>query len=242
MTPACARFGACVAPLLGAALLGCGAGQGSGAAVSAAALQEDLSGQLAAAGMTPLSVTCPQGLAGEAGKTARCEIVLSEANSFEAVVTATKVTGDSVTYDVTPAATREQLAQTVSRLTGATSAECAGGVDGEVGQSVECQVTKDGATLTRIVKVSGVDGLAMNLAVLPLLTRQQLEGLLLDRLAADSGQRPASAECAGDLQGEPGNSVNCTVAGGSVYVLTVTSVDGDRINFEATPQSSEAPS
>lgn len=234
-----------LAALLAAGVVatGCGTGlqQGAGTAVSAADLQDDLAGRLGAAGMKPQSVTCKEGLVGEAGKTARCDVVLGEANSFEAVVTATKVSGDDVTYEVTPAATKEQLAQTVSRLTGAASAVCQSGVDGTVGQAVQCEVSKDGVTLTRIVEVSGVDGLAMNLTVLPVLARQQVQDLLLDRLAAESGARPAAAECAGALQGRVGDSVDCTVSGESDqepprrYVLTVTTVEGDQISFQAAP-------
>ena len=55
------------------------------------------------AGQKPQTVTCKDDLMGEVGKTTRCEVVLSSDNSFEPVITVTKVEGTTVSYDMTPA-------------------------------------------------------------------------------------------------------------------------------------------
>ena len=69
--------------------------------------------------------------------------------------------------------------------------------------------------------------------------KQQLEDALLERLAAGSDQAPDTVDCVGDLQATAGQTIECTVAtdlAGQVYVVTVTSVDGDTVNFTYAPK------
>jgi hypothetical protein len=69
--------------------------------------------------------------------------------------------------------------------------------------------------------------------------KQQLEDTLLERLAAGGGQEPDTVDCVGDLQAQPGGTVECTVAtdlAGQVYLVTVTTVDGDTVNFAYAPK------
>ena len=69
--------------------------------------------------------------------------------------------------------------------------------------------------------------------------KQQLEDALLERLAAGSDQAPDTVDCVGDLQATAGQTIECTVAtdlAGQVYIVTVTSVDGDTVNFNYAPK------
>jgi hypothetical protein len=69
--------------------------------------------------------------------------------------------------------------------------------------------------------------------------KQQLEDALLEELAANGGQAPDTVDCVGDLQAKTGQTVECTVAtdlAGQVYLVTVTTVDGDNVNFNYAPR------
>ncbi|MCT7660040.1 DUF4333 domain-containing protein [Mycobacterium deserti] len=141
--------------------------------VSKNALQSEITDRLAAAGEKPQSVTCKEDLIGEVGSSARCEVVISPTNSFEPVVTITAVDGNKIDYEMTPAVSKEQLEQTVSRLVAETGARvdsvtCETGLDGTVGATAHCDVTSDGAAVRRTVAVNNVDGLLMNFDLLPI--------------------------------------------------------------------------
>ena len=69
--------------------------------------------------------------------------------------------------------------------------------------------------------------------------KQHLEDTLLERLAAGGGQEPDTVDCVGDLQAQPGGTVECTIAtdlAGQVYIVTVTTVEGDMVNFDYAPK------
>ena len=69
--------------------------------------------------------------------------------------------------------------------------------------------------------------------------KQQLEDALLEELAADGGQAPDTVDCVGDLQATTGQTIECTVAtdlAGQIYLVTVTTVDGDNVNFNYAPK------
>lgn len=234
--------------LLCCALSGCSMNSGgiNVPTVSKSALQEDIAKRLADAGEKPESVTCKQDLAGEMGTTARCEVVVSANNSFEPTVTVTGIDGDAINYEMTPALSREQLEAAVSRLvsgSGAvhvTAASCESGIEGKVGAGTQCDVDAGGVRLRRTIEVSGVNGLMMNIDVLPLLTRTELEKSLLDELQEQAGQRPDGVTCSGSLEGKPGNTIDCTIVAGRdtrAVTLTVSSVDDSRINYNYEPKS-----
>jgi len=68
--------------------------------------------------------------------------------------------------------------------------------------------------------------------------KEQLEDALLEELAA-GGQTPDTVDCVGDLQATTGQTIECTVAtdlAGQVYLVTVTTVDGDNVNFNYAPR------
>ncbi len=214
--------------------------------VSKGALQEDISERLAKAGEQPDSVTCEEDLVGEVGKTAHCEVNVSATNSFEPIVTVTGVDGAAINYEMTPALSRGQLESAVSRLVTdaggveVKSVSCESGLAGEVGKVAHCDVDASGVRLRRTVEVSNVDSLMMNLDLVPLLTRAEVESSLLDDLEAQLGQRPDSATCSDNLEGKPGNAVNCTIVAGpdtEAFTLTVRTVDGSKINYSYEPKS-----
>jgi hypothetical protein len=225
---------------------GCGAttGVGDRPTVSKDVLQTDVTSRLVKAGQQPQSVSCQQDLVGEVGSSARCEVQLSPTNSFEPVITVTSVDGDNINYQMSPALSKAQLEKAVSRLVAdashaqVTSVSCEGGLDGRVGASAHCDVAAGGAKLQRTVEVNSVEGLMMNFAVVPMLTREEVATSLLNDLAKPPGRRPDSAQCAGNLEGKPGNTVDCTVVTGpdtAHFTLTVTTVTGGSINYSYAP-------
>jgi hypothetical protein len=232
----------------GMMLTGCSFSVGTGGSpvVAKADLQKDISERLEKAGQKPKSVECKDDLKGEVGKSVTCEVALTDTNVFEPVVTVTKVDGSTVSYDMAPAVSKEQLEKVVARLLSESSGApvdsvtCESGLEGKKGAQAQCDVTAEGVTLKRPVDVTKVDGLLMNFTLIPVLTKAQVESSLLDQLESQLKQRPDSADCADDMQGTPGTTIDCTVVAGEetqVFTLTVNNVDGDRIKFNYAPKS-----
>lgn len=208
-------------------------------------LQSDIAERLTGAGEQPQSVTCKDDLVGEVGQTARCDVVMSPTNSFEPLVTVTGVDGPTIDYEMKPALSQEQLERAVERLLGVGGAAgsdavaCRSGLIGEIGAVAVCDVTTAGVTLRRTAEVSSVEGLMMNFDLVPVLTKAEVEVSLLDELAAHLAARPDSAVCAGNLEGRPGTTVDCTVVVGpdsAAFTLTVTAVDGTTIDYSYAPK------
>jgi Domain of unknown function (DUF4333) len=232
---------------VGALVLGCHGSVevGGKLAVGKDALQTDIANRLAKAGEKPQSVTCKDDLIGEVGKTARCEVVISPTNSFEPVITVTGVEGSTINYEMSPALSKEQLEKAVSRMvanathTPVASVSCESGLEGKVGATAHCEVDSDGVKLRRTVEVASIEGLMMDFDVVPVLTKEEVASSLLDELQRQLGRRPNSAQCAGDLEGKVGNTVDCTVVTGSNtanFTLTVTTVSGGSINYSYAPR------
>jgi len=209
------------------------------------ALQTDIAARLAKAGEQPQSVTCNEDLIGEVGKTTRCEVVMSPTNSFEPVITVTGVDGSAINYEMRPAVSEEQLEKAVSRLvtdaarTQVASVLCESGLEGKVGVTAHCDVDAGGVKPRRTVEVNSVEGLMMNFDVVPVLTKEEVASSLLDEFERQLGRRPDSAQCAGNLEGMAGNTVDCTVVTGSdtaSFTLTVTTVNGGNINYSYAPR------
>ena len=225
-----------------ALVAGCDATVGIGGTPSVGkdALQTDIAARLAKAGEEPQSVRCEQDLVGEVGKTARCEVVMSPTNTFEPVITVTGADGDTIDYEMRPAISEEQLEKAVSRLVAdashaqVVSVSCESGLDGKAGATAQCEVDSGGVKLRRTVEVNKVEGLMMNFDVVPVLTKEEVASSLLDEFQKQSGRRPDSAQCAGNLEGRAGNTIECTVVTGqdaASYTLTVTAVSGGSINY-----------
>jgi hypothetical protein len=226
---------------------GCDANIGIGGtpAVGGDALQTDIAARLAKAGEQPQSVTCQDNLIGKVGKTTRCEVVMSPTNSFEPVITVTGVDGSAINYEMSPAVSKEQLEKAVSRLVAdaahapPASVSCESGLEGEVGKVTYCEVDSGGVKLRRTVEVNTVEGLMMNFDVVPVLTKAEVESSLLNELEIQTRRRSDSARCSGNLEGRPGNSVECTVVTGPdtvSFIFMVTTVEGDKINYTYTPR------
>jgi Domain of unknown function (DUF4333) len=169
--------------MLCCALSGCSmnSGETNVPTVPRTALQTDIADRLADAGEKPESVTCKQDLIGEVGKTAHCEVVVNATNSFEPIVTVTAVDGAAIDYEMTPAVSRQQLEQVVSRLladSGVLDVKavlCESGMEGKVGAIGHCDVDASGARLRRTIEVSGVSGLMMSFELVPLKTKHNYE-------------------------------------------------------------------
>ncbi|PRC46718.1 hypothetical protein C6A85_88665, partial [Mycobacterium sp. ITM-2017-0098] len=208
-------------------------------------LQTDIAGRFADAGEHPESVTCKEPLVGEVGQTAHCDVVMSPTNSFAPIATVTNVDGGTIDYELMPALSREQLEKAVARLvadTGGPSAStvtCLSGLLGQIGEVSQCDVTTAGITLRRTAEVTSVDGLMMNFDVVPILTKAEVERSLLDELSRHLKKRPDSATCSGNLEGRPGNTVDCAVTAGperAEFIVTVTKVDGTNIDYSYAPR------
>ena len=138
------------------------------------ALQKDIADRLTKAGEQPESVTCSEDLAGEVGKTTRCEVVMSPTNSFEPVVTVTGVDGSTINYEMTPALSKDQLENAVSRLVAdaegaqVDSASCESGLEGEVGVVASCDtpafctIVTGADTTSFTLTVTTVEGSTIN--------------------------------------------------------------------------------
>jgi Domain of unknown function (DUF4333) len=209
------------------------------AKVSKADLQKDISNRVAEAGQVAQSVACPGDLVGEAGKTTRCTVIKSATSSYEVLVTVSSVEGSNVNYDVIPVMSKTQLESAISQqLAHDTRAPvdlvvCKSGLDGKVGAVAHCLVTAGGVTGPRAVQVTSVSGFGMSFIVVPVLLKDAAAGSLLAQLG-QAGPRPDSASCADDLNGFPGNTVECTtVTGGrtQTFILTVTGVTGTNITY-----------
>lgn len=133
--------------------------------MSAADLQKSLAGRISTA-TPPQSVTCTGDLTGEVGKTDTCEVVVNDTTSVQVNVTVTKVNGDDIDYAFEPMMTKEQLEKAFAANVSADVA-CDAGLDGTVGSSTTCRVTKNGTTDDTTVSVSKVQGLYMSLATSP---------------------------------------------------------------------------
>mgnify|MGYP001806551036 CR=1 FL=1 len=239
------RFGAALAAagLAVAALSGCSFSASTSVSVPKSDLEKEISQKLEKAEKKPHSVSCKDDLQGEVGKSTRCEVVVDNTSSFDLIVTATKVEGTNVSYDMTPAESKAQLERDVAKILSdpavtVESVSCDGGLDGKPDAQTHCDVTAGGVTAKRTVAVTRVEGLMMYFKVLPVLAQSQVESSLLDQLATQLGSRPDSAACTGELEGKVGNAITCTVVAGEEtqdFALTVTKVDGDRIDFDYKP-------
>ena len=208
------------------------------ASVSADALQKDLTDRITKAGMTVKSVTCKDDLVGEVGKTARCDVAFSDTNNIEAVLTTTKVEGDTVSFDMSPAMTKDQVEKAVAALASVPTATCATGLEGTVGASTKCDTTQDGTTTKRIAEVAEVvpEKLGLELSVYTLLPKQQIEEVLLQKLSSD-GTPVETVECVDDVASKVGSVVECVSVVGTDktgYDVTITQVEGDIVDLDYT--------
>jgi hypothetical protein len=115
---------------------------------------------------------------------------------------------------------------------------CESGLEGKKDSFTHCDFDVGGETLRHTATVTKVENMTMRFVLLPALTRAELEETLINEIAQQVVERPDTATCSGDLEGVPGKTVDCTVTAGPEtqdYLFTVTSLDGDRINYQLEP-------
>lgn len=235
-----------VLAISGAGLSGCSfsVGGDSTPKVTKDELQKNLTTKLTDAGTTPNSVTCQDDLIGEVGKTSRCALDLGPTDSIEALITVTGVDGTTIDYDATPSVTQQQLEASVSALLSQSApvdaVSCDAGLEPTVGTGTFCTVTAEDIPVQREVTVNRVQGLLMDYSVLPVLSVDEVAASLTDQLEQQLGARPETVECAGELQGKPGATTECTVTLGADtqdFVLTVNTVEGTNVNYGFAPKT-----
>lgn len=223
-----------VAGLLGAGLTGCSTKASTTSAVSAGDLQKQITDQLTEAGNAPKSVSCSDELVAEVGKSAMCDAVFSDVNSVQAKVTVTSVKDSNVSFELSPSLTKEQLEKTVSAIDDTQTATCESGLDGAVGATAKCEVTVDGMAAKRAVEVEAVDGLQLDLGVVPMVPKEKVQEVLLQKLNAD-GTPAETVECVDDAMAKAGTFVECVAVTGDQkkgYEVTVTTIEGDNVDVE----------
>lgn len=154
-----------------AVLAGCSAGVGDAPTVSRLVLQADIAARLGDTGPAPLSVACQEDLVGLVGRTVRCDVVMSETNRFQPIVTVIHVEGATVDYEMTPALSQEQLEKAVAGLVARNSGDrvdavaCESGLDGRIDETAVCDVDAGGRRARNTARVTEVVGLTMNFAL-----------------------------------------------------------------------------
>jgi hypothetical protein len=204
--------------------------------VSADQLQTNLTERLTQGGVPPKSVSCKGDLVGEVGKTSRCDVMFSETNSLEAIVTATAVEGSDISYELTPAMTKDQVEKAVAGIASVASAKCDSGLDGTVGATTNCEINQDGTDSKRVAEVVKVvpDKLGIELSVFMLLPKQQVQEVLMQKLSSD-GTPVETVECVDDVASKVGSVVECVAVTGDQqqgYDVTVVEAEGDTVNFD----------
>lgn len=221
---------------LGLGMSGCSAKVESKTAssISAADLQTKLTEQFAGSKTPPKSVTCKDELPAEVGKTVSCDVAISETNNVEAVVTVTGVKGGDPSYEISPALTKEQLAQAVSAKTGASTVICPTGLEGKIGATATCDTTADGVAAKRLISVDNVSGLQMDVSTKKVWSKEQVQEVLLQKLNAD-GTPAETVECVDGVVAQTGANVECVTVTGTQkkgYVVTVTTFDNDSLGID----------
>lgn len=222
--------------LLGAGLAGCSAKveTKSAAAISAADLQKRLTEQFAGFTNPPKSVTCKDDLAAEVGKSSSCDVVLADSSTVEAVATVTGVKGSDLSYDIMPALTKEQLAQSVSSMAGASAVTCASGLEGKIGATAQCDTILNGVDSKRVLQVDGVNGLDLDISMKKMWPKEKVQEILLQKLNAD-GTPVETVECVDGVVGKTGANVECVTVTGNQkkgYIVTVTTFDDDNLGID----------
>lgn len=124
------------------------------------------------------------------------------------------------------------------------SVVCKDDLPGEVGKSANCDVVyADGTKANAVLTTKSVEGDTVNFDydVTVLMDSQQVQDVLGEKLAAQTGLEIESVECSADLPAKVGGSVDCFAAStdgqSQGYTVTVTSVENGTVNFDFQPTS-----
>ncbi len=208
-------------------------------------LQDRIVENLKDSGIDPKSVVCQGDLVGVVGRTTQCEIEAAGENIMLApIVTVTSVEGSRVGWQLDPALSQKQVEKMVpgmfEQISGAApdSVSCESGLEGKKDSFTRCDIAAGGATLRHTATVTEVEALTMNFVLLAVMTRAEVGETLIAELERQVGERADTATCSGDLEGVPGNTVDCTVTAGPErqdFLVTVASLDGNRMNMDFEP-------
>jgi hypothetical protein len=227
---------------------GCSWGSGSAAPVSASELQQALVAQLAKSGTASTWVNCGKDLPARVGATSRCEVTLNQTDGVTAILTTTQVQGNAVTWEITrPQMTKDQVTRRVASAVRTEAVTCNSGLDGNTGDWVQCEVTRDGMNMTETLEVKAVRGLALDLTPTLSLSKQTAEDMLRSRLTPPGGPPPDSATCPEDLFGGTGTTMDCVVTTGGypqTYSLSVSDAAAGAVDFapvQLTAPAEDAP-
>ena len=179
------------------------------ASITADQLQKDLTDRINQAGMTAKSVTCKDDLVGEVGKTAHCDVSFSDTNNVEAVFTATKVEGTTVSFEITPAMTKEQVEGRRRLGVRAVGDVCVrAGRQGGRNDEVRNRHRRQARQADR----RGPDGRAGQTGHgafgLCAAAQERVADVLMQRLGAD-GQPVETVDCVDDMVSKVGSTVEC---------------------------------
>lgn len=216
---------------------GCSFGSGSRPPVSAAELQKALVSHLDQEGTPTAWVNCGKDLPARVGATTRCEVMFNQADAVTAILTTTEVQGDAVSWEITrPEMTKDQVTKRVAARWQTDAVTCTSGLDGNIGDWAQCDVTKDGMPMAQTLEVKAVQGLSLDITPTLSMAKQQAEDLLRSRVAVPEGQGLESVTCPGDLVGSSGTTMDCTVtiAGWpQTYTLNIFDAGNGTVNFVA---------
>ncbi len=142
---------------------------GGNPSVAKADIEKTITEKLTTGDQKPQSVSCPEDLTAEVGKSTTCDVVLND-DEFQTTATVTKLDGETASYDMSPSLSKAQVEKRVNVfLTGNNwqidSVACDSGLEGKTGTSVHCQVTpSDGEPpFGETVTMGDIRGLAMDL-------------------------------------------------------------------------------
>ncbi|MDT5010987.1 MAG: hypothetical protein QOH57_2604 [Mycobacterium sp.] len=189
-------------------------------------------------GKKPDSVSCPDELKFEVGATATCQIKVGD-EPYKVVVTVNKIDGDQANFTMVRAVPKDEVVKTVSnQMTDAEgnkpeSVTCPGDLDVKAGATLTCQMQIKGKPFEVVVTITSVD--PVNYEMVETVDKNDVAGVVSDRLAEQVGRKPDSVTCPENLQGKVGATVRCELVGdGEKYgvTVTVTSVEGGTVNFD----------
>mgnify|MGYP000867452533 CR=1 FL=1 len=212
-----------------------GCSSDSHASVGAAELQRALVDKLAQAGTPSTWVNCGKDLPGRVGATTRCDVSFDQANSITAILTTTEVKEDNVTWEVTrPEMTKDQVARRVAGLWQTDTVTCSSGLDGNIGDWAQCEVTKYGTPMTQTLEIKAVQGLSLDITPTLAVQKQQAEDFIRNGLTHPDAQPLESVTCPGDLVGTSGTTMDCavTIAGRQdTYTLSISDAGNGTVDF-----------
>jgi len=139
---------------------------------------------------------------------------------------------------------RDSVASTIgaemrARGVAAEEVSCPEDLPAQVGRSIRCEFVVGGQPVDAVATVGGVEGETVRYDIRTE-ARPVAEDLLEEQVTREIGEVAGpvdDTDCAGDLPAQVGSTVTCALSGGggtATMVVTVTSVDGGRVDYSIT--------